>query len=403
LNTAILIVFALVYVGMIFGRWPGLALDRTGIALLGAIAMLALGAVGTREAWDAIDVPTIALLFGMMVLSANLRVSGFYARVTSQIAALDVTPPKLLAILIGVAAVLSSVLTNDVVCLAMAPLLVEGCQRRGLAPLPFLLGLACASNVGSAATLIGNPQNMLIGQYLHLDFGRYVLDAIVPTLLGLVATWAVIAWITRGRWTAPRRDSGTSEVAYDALSTWRALVVTAIVVAAFLLSPWPREVIALAAAGFLLVSRRTRSRDMLALVDWQLLVLFVGLFIVNHALAHSGLLERGLEIARGHGVDPSEPKTMFVGIVALSNLVSNVPATMLLLPTATHPLAGPVMAIASTFAGNLLLVGSIANIIVADQASAHGVKMGWSEHAKVGVPVTLVTLAIAAAWLALRA
>jgi Na+/H+ antiporter NhaD/arsenite permease-like protein len=134
-----------------------------------------------------------------------------------------------------------------------------------------------------------------------------------------------------------------------------------------------------------------------------LLVLFVGLFVVNHALAASGLLEQGLAFARGHGADPSRPATMFVGIVALSNLVSNVPATMLLLPAATHPMSGTVMALASTLAGNLLLVGSIANLIVADQAAAHGVRLGWKEHARVGIPVTLVTLAIAAAWLAIRA
>src|SRR5262249_14988071 len=150
-----------------------------------------------------------------------------------------------------------------------------------------------------------------------------------------------------------------------------------------LLTSWPREVVALGAAGILLVSRRTRSRDVLALVDGQLLVLFVGLFVVNRALAASGLLEQGLAHARDHGLDPSKPATMFAGIVVLSNLVSNVPATMLLLPAATQPLSGTVMALASTLAGNLLLVGSIANLIVADQAAAHGVKLGWCEHARI--------------------
>src|SRR5205814_10724122 len=153
---------------------------------LGAIALLAVGAVDSHEAWNAVDVPTIALLFGMMVVSAQLRVSGFYARVTAHIAALEVSPAKLLAILIAVVGGLSAVLTNDIVCLAMAPLLVEGCQRRGLAPVPFLLALACASNIGSAATIIGNPQNILIGQTLKLDFDRYLADALVPSVLGLV-------------------------------------------------------------------------------------------------------------------------------------------------------------------------------------------------------------------------
>jgi Na+/H+ antiporter NhaD/arsenite permease-like protein len=403
LNATILTIFGLVYLGMILGRLPGLALDRTGIALLGAIALLAIGAVDTRAAWDAVDVPTIALLFGMMVVSAQLRVSGFYARITARIAALEVQPTTLLAILIGVAGALSAVLTNDVVCLAMAPLLVEGCQRRGLAPIPFLLALACASKVGSAATIIGNPQNMLIGQALKLDFNRYLADALVPSVLGLAVVWAVIAASTRGRWMARSQAVHETAIPYDAPQTWKALVTAAVVVLAFLVTPWPREVVALAAAGFLLASRRTRSRDILALVDWQLLVLFFGLFVVNHALASSGLLDQGLARARAAGIEPEHPRTLFASIVVLSNLVSNVPATMLLLPAATHPLAGPVMAIASTLAGNLLLVGSIANLIVVDQAAQHGVKIGWREHARVGVPVTIVTLAIAAAWLALRA
>lgn len=401
MEAAILLVFALVYLGMILGGLPRLALDRTGVALLGAIALIAIGAITPQRAWEAIDVPTIALLFGMMVVSASLRTSGFYARITERIAELDVSPPKLLAILIFVAGGLSAILTNDIVCLAMAPLLVECCQRRGLAPVPFLLALACASNVGSAATLIGNPQNILIGQTLHLDFVRYLLLAIVPSLLGLAAVWAVIAWSTRNRWQCPRTPVALSHVPYDAFATWKTIAVTAGVMAAFLFTPWPREIVALGAAGVLLLSRRTRSRDLLGMVDGQLLVLFVGLFVVNRTLQSAGLLERGLAAARGHGVDPSQPSTMFWSTVVLSNIVSNVPATMLLLPAATHALSGPILALASTLAGNLIVVGSIANIIVVDQAAAHGVPIGWREHARIGVPVTLITLAIAAALLVL--
>jgi Na+/H+ antiporter NhaD/arsenite permease-like protein len=400
LDVAILSVFALVYLGMVLGGWPGLALDRTGVALLGAIALIAIGAISPQGAWDAIDVPTIALLFGMMVVSASLRTSGFYARITEHIVALDVSPPKLLAILIAVAGGLSAVLTNDIVCLAMAPLLVECCQRRGLAPIPFLIALACASNVGSAATLIGNPQNILIGQTLHLGFVRYLALAIGPAVLGLGAVWAVIAWSARSRWEASRAPVALSQVPYDVFATWKTIAVTAGVMLAFVFTPWPREIVALGAAGVLLISGRTRSRDLLAMVDGQLLVLFVGLFVVNHTLQSAGLLEHGLAFAREHGVDPSRPVTMFWSTAVLSNVVSNVPATMLLLPAATHPLSGPILALSSTLAGNLIVVGSIANIIVVDQAAAHGVPISWREHARIGVPVTLITLAIAAAWLA---
>lgn len=399
-----LVVFAVVYLGMILGGLPGLALDRTGIALLGAIALVAGGAVTTQAAWDAIDVPTIALLFGMMVVSSALHASGFHARVASRLAALDVRPPVLLLFLVFVAGLLSAVLTNDVVCLAMAPLLVDGCRRRGLAPIPFLIALACASNVGSVATLIGNPQNMLVGQRLGLDFARYLAWAGVPAFLGLLVVWGVVTWSVRGRWeTAAGASATAAEPPFDALGTAKALVATAAVVVLFLATDWPREVVALGAAGVLLVSRRRRSRELLARVDGQLLVLFVGLFVVHRALGDSGLLERGFAAAREHGVDPARPSVLFASSVVLSNLVSNVPATMLLLPTAGSELSGTILAIASTLAGNLLVVGSIANIIVIDAAKDAGVPIGWRDHARVGVPVTLATLAVAAAWLALVA
>ena len=172
--TTTLVIFALVYVGMIIGEIPGLALDRTGVALLGAIAVVAVGGQPVERAWSGVDVPTLLLLFAMMVVSAQFRLAGFYTHVSRQLVALKVSPPRLLALVVGLAGLLSAVLTNDIVCLAMAPVLIEGCTRRKLDPLPFLLALACAANVGSAATLIGNPQNILIGQALKLSFTGYL-------------------------------------------------------------------------------------------------------------------------------------------------------------------------------------------------------------------------------------
>jgi Na+/H+ antiporter NhaD/arsenite permease-like protein len=172
-----------------------------------------------------------------------------------------------------------------------------------------------------------------------------------------------------------------------------------VLVGVFLFTDYPREIAALSAAGLLLTSRRMASRDILALVDWQLLVLFAGLFIVNHALAASGVLGQVFGAIQGAGVELASPGWLFAVTVVLSNLVSNVPAVMLLLPAATHELAGPVLALASTLAGNLFIVGSIANIIVVDQAQRMDVKITWAQHARVGVPVTLLTLAIAAGWL----
>lgn len=285
-----MLVFAFVYLGMLLGEIPGLALDRTGVALLGALALVASERVTPAAAWKAVDVPTVALLFGLMVVSAQFRLGGFYAWVTRRVADVEASPPVLLGLVIAVSGALSAVLANDIVCLAMTPLLIEGCARRRLDPVPFLLGLACAANVGSALTLIGNPQNMLIGQRLHLSFAGYLVDSAVPVVAGLARA----------------------------------------------------------------------------------------------------------------GVDTTHPAWLFAASVVLSNLVSNVPAVMLLLPQAVRPSSGPVLAIASTLAGNLFVVGSVANIIVVDQAARLGVRISWRRHARVGVPVTVLTLAVAAAWLALR-
>lgn len=395
-------IFAFVYVGMILGEVPGLRIDRTGIALLGAIALIATGRITVDAAWSAVDVPTIALLLGLMVLSAQFRLGGFYSMVTRRLGAGHHAPAQLLALVISTSAVLSALLANDIVCLAMAPVLVEVCSQRKLNPLPYLLALACASNIGSAATLIGNPQNMLIGQTLRLSFTDYLRDALVPTIVGLLVTWAVIAWAYRGAWVGCLAAVDVEAPRFDRWQTWKGAAVLTAMVTAFVFTEWPREIVALTAAGVLLVSRRLASREMLGLVDWHVLVLFVGLFIVNRAIAQSGLVGSLLMMTRMGGADLTEAPVLFAASAILSNIVSNVPAVMLLLPAARDPIDGVVLALSSTLAGNLIIVGSIANIIVAEQAARFGIRIDWRTHARVGVPITLLSLAVAAAWLALR-
>ena len=345
-----------------------------------------------------------------MVLSAQMRLGGFYDWVTRRLAGLALSPPLLLAALMGAVAALSAVFSNDIVCLAVAPVLIRACERRGLDPVPYLLALACAANIGSAATLIGNPQNILIGQTLRLSFAGYFLEALLPMLLGLAAAWAVIAAQTRGRWARegaiPLVEAPGNDEDIDApLKRWqttKGLVVAALLLVAFVFAPWPREHVALTAAGVLLMSRKLHSNKMLGLVDWELLVLFIGLFVVNHALQRTGLIAKAVDDLATLGVDLHQPGALFVGTFLLSNIVSNVPAVMLLLPLAQQPWAGPLLALVSTLAGNLLIVGSIANIIVVDNAARRGIHIDWHRHARVGVPVTLATLTITAVWLALH-
>ena len=398
----VLAVFILVYLGMLLGRLPGLALDRSGVALLGAIALVASGRVDMAQVGRAVDLPTLALLFGLMIVSAQFRLGGFYSWVVRRLAGVRHSPPFLLALIVAVAGLLSSLLANDIVCLAMTPVLVELCARRGLDPVPFLLGLACAANLGSAATLIGNPQNMLIGQVLGMSFSAYLADALAPAAVGLAVVWLVVSFSYRGRWIAVTPTPLVEAPPFDLWQTAKGVAVLLGLVAAFLFGPWPREAAALAGAGLLLCSRRMNTSRILGLVDWPLLVLFTGLFVVNYGLAQAGILTRMSSGLAALGVDLTRPSWLFAVCAVLSNLVSNVPAVMLLLPSATAPGAGAVLALSSTLAGNLIIVGSIANIIVVDQAARLGVRISWGRHAMVGVPVTLITLALAAVWLWLR-
>ncbi|MFM7396308.1 MAG: SLC13 family permease [Gammaproteobacteria bacterium] len=406
-DTAVLVVFGVVYLCMFLGGLPAVKIDRTGVAVLGAIAMIAVTGLSLEEAARAVDLPTIVLLFAFMVLSAQMRLGGFYAAVTRGVAGRSMSRGALLAALLALAALLSAVFSNDVVCLAMTPVVARICLQRGLPPVPFLVGLACAANIGSAVTLIGNPQNMLIGSVLRLPFGAYLAAAWPPVLASLVLLWL---WLVAGpgaraaaspRPVAPAAED--DDAPFDALQSAKGLAVAAVLFGVFLFTDWPREVAALVGAGVLLLSRRLHSSQVMGFVDWPLLLLFIGLFIVNHALAQSGLAAGAVAALQARGVVLSEPGTLLVLGVLLSNAVSNVPAVMLLLPHMGDAgmQGGTLLALASTFAGNLLLVGSIANLIVADLAQKAGVPIGWREHAAIGVPVTLLSLAVLWAWMRL--
>lgn len=408
LNSAIVAIFVTVYVGMVLGGLPRLKLNRSGIALLGAIAVIGIGAISTEEAARVVDLPTMLLLFSFMVLSAQMRLGGFYTAVTRRVAALPLGRTGLLGAIIGVSGALSAIFSNDIICLAMTPVVLQLCLQRGLAPVPFLVGLACAANIGSAATLIGNPQNMLIGSLMHLHFGDYLRQALLPVGLSLGMLWAWLVWVPAANpaaqdvpsRSAPSRvevDLDAADVfAFDRWQTVKGLLVASALMLVFLFTDWPREVAALVGAGVLLMSRRFHSSHVMGFVDWELLVLFAGLFVVNHAFASTGLATDAVAALAAQGVHLSHPAPLFVAGVGLSNLVSNVPAVMLLLPHLQGQQAGVTLALVSTFAGNLLLVGSIANLIMVDLAQKGGVAINWRDHARIGLPVTLLTLGVIA-------
>lgn len=396
------LVFAAVYGGLILGGIPGLRMDRTGVALLGAIVLLATESLTAEEALLAQDAPTLSLLFGLMVVSAQLSLGGFYAWITQRVAGSTLAAGPLLAVVVFLAGSLSSLLTNDVVCLALAPLLLNLCSQRGLNPIPQLLALACAANVGSAATLIGNPQNILIGEELKLSFTNYLAVAAPVVILSLGIVWLMIYAVYRHDLAGNTHVMAMAAQPFNRWQTIKGLTVLALITLGFLSNSWPRDLIALSGAGLLLMSRQFHNRDIVRQVDWPLLVLFVSLFIVNAAFLQTGQTERLVQYGLERGVDLSNPALLFIVTPLLSNLVSNVPAVMLLLPLvdSSKSLMGTLLALSSTFAGNLIIVGSIANIIVVETAGHAGLKIDAWTHARVGIPITLVTLGLAAAWLA---
>ncbi|MGQ3675136.1 SLC13 family permease [Xanthobacter sp. TB0139] len=405
---ATLLIFLLVYVAMGFGKLPGFKVDRTGAAVVGALAMMAVGSITSKQAWESIDYQSVGMLFGLMVVSAAFGVSGFYAWTAQRVATLPVNSPTLLGVLVIVAGVLSALLTNDVVVVAMVPLLVSLTLARGLNPVPFLLAFCFAANAGSVGTLIGSPQNMIAAQGLGLSFTGFMQVALVPAILSLPIVWGLVAFMYRGRWTLPASSgAGNPTPAYapvlDKVETVKAAVVTVVVVVAFIFSDWPRDLIALTAAGVLLINRQISSADMLKQVDGNLLLLIMGLFVVNAALAATGLPQELLNDMRAWGVSLDQPIALFLVSGVLSNVVGNNPAVMLLVPFLqpgeNADALGAAIALGTGFSSNLIVFGSLAGIIVVEQAKACGIKISFGEFARAGVPVTLACMAMAMVWI----
>ncbi len=398
-------IFGLTYLALALGKVPGLRIDRAGIALVGAAVMLAGGVLTMREAAEAVDHETIALLFGMMVLVSYLRMAGFFALATERIAARFSGPLTLLAVTITLSGVLSAFLVNDVVCVAMTPLVLHLCHRLNRPPIPYLVGLATASNIGSVATITGNPQNMIIGSLSHISYTRFAARLAPVAVIGLFLNFAVVVWLYRkmlvktGEAPSPVDDSTSPRVHRGLLI--KSIAVTAATVGLFFAGQ-PIALVALAAAGVLMLSR-IRPEKVYTRIDWPLLVMFTGLFVVVHAFEMHVVRPWGLE--RCDALRQS-PVVLVSGLsVLLSNLVSNVPAVLLFKPLMEvmpqKELAWLALAMSSTLAGNLTVLGSVANLIVVENARRAGTELGFLEYLKVGVPLTVLTIMVGVAWLAL--
>jgi Na+/H+ antiporter NhaD/arsenite permease-like protein len=389
------------YVVFAIGKFPGFKIDRPGAAIIGAVLMVAFRIVGAREALASIDFATIVLLFSMMLVAANLRLAGFFDWITEwSIARLH--PHHLLPTVILISGVLSAFLVNDVVCLVLTPLVLQLARRLAVPPLPYAIAVATASNIGSTATITGNPQNMLIGSLSQIPYVTFLRHLGPLAAVGLAVNWAVIHWVYL------RNPMDRVDVA-DALQDpvfghesrrKKPIIVLLIVLGGFLLGV-PAALMAAIGAALLLITRTVEPQLVYDHVDWGLLVFFVGLFVIVGGADRAGLTAALLEPIRTW--DLHRLPIFATATAVVSNVVSNVPAVMLLrtvVPGFPDPHSGWfTLAMASTLSGNLTITGSIANIIVVERAAAEGVSIGFADYVRVGVPVTVATLVIGILWL----
>lgn len=385
-------IFALTYVAVALGGLPGLRLDRTGAAIVGAAAMVAAHVVSRQEAFAAIDLATLVLLFGMMLVVGQLRLSGFFRLAGAAVARRARTPHQFLAGLIAVSGGLSALFVNDTICLALTPLVLEVARALGVRATPYLIALATASNIGSVATPTGNPQNMLIAARSGIAYADFFAALLPAAVVGLALDFGVIAFVYRRELAVPFTRAAHPRVRVHGFLMAKALAAS-VVMLGFFFAGANVSVVAITAGAALLLTRRVKSEKALTEVNWNLLALFAGLFVVTEAALRSGLSERLFALL--HARDAVDPLALGAVAAALSNLVSNVPAVMLFVPLVPQ-LPDPqqawlTLALASTLAGNLTLLGSIANLIVAEGARRE-CPLTFGEYLKVGVPVTVLSL-----------
>ena len=395
------IIFLLTYAGISLGRIPGLRLDRAGIALTGAALMMAVGAITPDEAYHAVNLDTLTLLLGMMIVVAHLRLSGFFRLVTSWALAHAHSPLILLATIALTAGAFSTFLVNDAVCLVMAPLVIEVTRSLQRDPIPYLLAVAMASNVGSAATITGNPQNMIVGAVSRIPYTEFATAPAPVALAGIVLVFAMIAalWFREFRQSTELAAKPRSPRIHKP-QLIKAVLVTLGVIAAFFAGV-PVAMAAFLGGALLLVTRAIKAHKVYQEIDGSLLLMFAGLFVVV-AAAEKVLLSPEL-VGAVQSFHFANTYILTADTAVLSNIISNVPAVLALKPfvlgLADQHRIWLVIAMSATLAGNLTPVGSVANLIVAERARAAGIHISLWTYCRAGIPLTLLTLALGAWWL----
>ncbi len=388
------VVVALSYIGIGLGYMPGLRMNRATIALVGASLLMALGVLDLKTAWAAIDYQTLIFLFGMMVISANLSAAGFFQLALDYLMRYVHSPFGLLAVLTFGSGILSALFLNDTIALILTPLVLHLTQVLSLNPIPYLLALAGATNLGSVATISGNPQNILIGSFSgigYLDFAKSLTPiALVSMVVQLGLLWLLYPEV--------RSLKSSFSAPPERYRLFKPLLIKSVAIAcalliAFLLG-FPTAQATFIAAGLLFITRRVKPDRFLHKVDWDLLVMFSGLFILTAGVQKLGILNWFSNFVH-------TPLSILGVTVLLSNLVSNVPAVLLLHQLIPHPdnQVWLLLAAGSTLAGNLTLLGSVANLIVAEAVGKLGYQLTFWEHLRFGLPLTVMTCTLTYLWL----
>ncbi len=416
------LILAFSYVGIAFTRVPKTNVDRTAAVFIGGILMVVLGVLNFPQAVAAIDFNTIALLLGMMLLVSVLQRDGFFTLLAIKAITVASTPNRLLVSMVVVTAVASAFLVNDVVVLLFTPVIVYTCRLQRLDPIPFLIGEAMASNIGSVATITGNPQNVLIGITTGISYTQFFLHlapiAAASTVLLLGILWLFYGRKLPARFTLSQSEAviraslsaadGGTGAAVNLMGLRKSVPILVVVTLGFFASAWlglSIPLLALIAGAASLLVSHDRPSQVFQSIDWSLLVFFAGLFVVIGGARESGLLDRllgAVQLDSGLGGIVS----IQVFSAAVSQLVSNVPLTVLLIPLleTTHgDILWLSLAAGATLGGNATIIGAVANIIVVEQAAKEGVHVSFGEFLRVGIPVTAATLAASIAMLTIQA
>lgn len=401
-----LAIFAVTYLLISGRRLKILPLNRPAAALLGTVLMVACGVMTPEQAYRAVDYNTLVLLLGMSLISAYLYLAGFFDWTATWVLKVARTPQRLLFYLVLTSGTLSALLVNDTVCFMFTPLVVAVVVRGQLPLLPYLLALAMSANIGSVATLVGNPQNMIIGNLSNIPFARFSLSLLPSAVVGLLIQFGILSLGFRrvlGQTVLAPPD--TASPVLDRRLLRITLATLGLVFAGFLAGlnlAWT----ALAGAALVMVLARRDTHEVLKLVDWHLLLFFAALFVVVEGLNSTGLPDQVYNHVRGmFGSTAGSQAWNLAWFSALgSNVFSNVPFVLVAgkwIPGFADPdLMWKVMALATTFAGNLTLLGSVANIIVVESARKH-LEVGFWDYARYGIPVTILTTIVGMAILLL--